>query len=148
MIEIIPPNKQHVASIEAIAKRRPIQEVCQDHTLYYMACTILNEYSLVAIEKGEILGFLFSFEASAHNYLWIQQLTLQPGLEGSGIDIKLLRTLENKIKSAWNCPVKSIKVGLNPAWPGKIDFFERMRYKYTRTDEVLGRMIYQKRLRN
>ncbi|MEL6252740.1 MAG: GNAT family N-acetyltransferase, partial [Bacteroidota bacterium] len=111
MIEIIPANKKHIASIEALAQQRPKNKPCKEsHILYYLACTVLKNYSFVAIESGELIGYILSFQATAQNYVWLQEVFVNPEKYGRKLNSELLMALESHLKGIWTTPVKSIKV--------------------------------------
>jgi len=141
MIEIIQANKRNIPAIKALSELLPEKEVCQDPALLYLACTVLRKYSLIAIKGGEVKGFLFAIQATDLNYLWLHHLIVEPGLHERHLSKKLLLQLEDLLKSAWNAPVKSIKVALGENQVHEKDFFMQLRYKFTRNDEMLGKEI-------
>ena len=147
MIEIIPANKKHIASIEALAKRRPKKNSYKDSPiLYYLACTVLKNYSFVALEAGELVGYILSFQATAQNYVWLQEVFVHPEKHGRKLYNQLLHALESHLKGIWTTPVKSIKVALQTDNYLEKDFYESHRFKFTRSDDALGKEIYQKRV--
>lgn len=146
MIEIIQANKRHIESLKNLSIKVPEKVDCLDISSLYLACTVLKKYAFIAMEGGEAKGFVFALQATEHNYLWLHQILVEPGLYERNLSRKLLTHLEDILKSAWNTPIKSIKVALDPEQVIEKEFFTKLRYKFTRNDEVLGKEIYQKRV--
>lgn len=146
MLEIIQANKRHLPILKKLTVKLPEKELCKDPSLLYLACTVLRKYSLIAVEGGEAKGFLLALQATEHNYLWLHQLMVEPGIYERNLSRKLLFHLEDLLKSAWNTPVKSIKVALEEQQVLEKEFFENLKYKFTRNDEALGKEIFQKRV--
>jgi len=146
MIEIIQANKRHIQFLKNLSLKVPEKTDCLDIESLYLACTVLKKYALIAMEGGEAKGFILALQATEHNYLWLHQILAEPGIQERSLSRKLLLHLENLLKSAWNTPVKSIKVALHQEQTLEKEFFEHLRYKFTRYDEVLGKEIYQKRV--
>lgn len=146
MIEIIQANKRHIESLKNLSLKVPEEVECLDISSLYLACTVLKKYAFIAMEGGEAKGFALALQATEHNYLWLHQILVEPGIHEKSLSRKLLTHLEDILKSTWNTPVKSIKVALHPEQVKEKEFFSTLRYKFTRNDEVLGKEIYQKRV--
>jgi hypothetical protein len=103
MTKIINANINHLEDIKRIANDSSFIQA-NNHMIYYLCCTTFSNYSFVAKKNNEIIGFLFCFNDSSNEYVWIHQVAVVQKEQGGKTNVLLLQELgkkiirENKIK--------------------------------------------------
>lgn len=113
--------------------------------IYYLCCTVFENYSFIAFQKEKPVGFLFAFPDSKQAFIWVHQMAVEPQQKRKGIGSKLLKKLEAKIEKS-ESPCKRIRLAVKHENHQAKSMYIKHGFKLLKMDDLIKMEIYEKTL--
>ena len=114
--------------------------------IYYLCSTVFENFSFIAANEKQIVGFVCGFPDFVHQYIWIHQFAVHPDQKRRGTGLILLKHLE---KATANCKfsIKKLKLAVKKDNFIAKHFYSKNDFHFLHFDEVIDMEIYQKILK-